>query len=61
MTNNPQAFNQYKQFRQSNGNPMELFKQMTGNYTPEQMQGYIKFAKSFGVPDELLQQIQNLK
>ena len=55
---NPGMFEQYNKWVQGNANPMDLFKQITGNYSPEQMQNFMNFAKGFGVPDSLLQQIQ---
>lgn len=56
---NPQMFNQYEQIRKNNTNPMDLFKQMTSSYTPQQMASFMNFAQSMGVPNELLQQVQN--
>lgn len=55
----PQAFQMVEQMRRNNGNPMELFKQVTGNFTPEQMNGFFTQAKNIGFPQELLQQVQN--
>lgn len=46
---------------QSNGNPQAIIQQMMGNATPEQRQGLIKQAKQYGVPDNILSQIQNMK
>lgn len=58
---NPGMFEQYNKWVQGNANPKDLFKQITGSYSPEQMQNFMSFAKSFGVPDSMLQQIQNIK
>ena len=53
---NPQMFHQYEEIRKNNGNPQELLKQVTGNYTPEQMQQFQKFANGFGITNEQLSQ-----
>ena len=54
---NPQAYNQYEEIRKNNGNPQELLKQATSNYTPEQMEGFIKFANGFGISNEQLKEL----
>lgn len=51
---NPQALNQIKELRKNNGNPQELLNQITGNYTPEQKQQFMKFANGFGFTEEQL-------
>lgn len=56
---NPQMYNEIEQLRQNNGNPMELLKQITSKYTPEQMEQLYTNAKRFGVPDEVINQVQN--
>lgn len=57
--NNPQMFEKYEMLRRSNGNPTAIFNQMISSYTPEQMQKFMSFAKNFGVPDDVLNQVQN--
>ena len=59
--NNPQMYNQFNEWMKQNKNPMDLFKQMTNNYTPQQMQNIMGIAKSFGVPDSVINQVQNMK
>ena len=59
--NNPQMYKQLNQWMKENKNPMDLFKQMTNNYTPQQMQNIMGIAKGFGVPDSVISQIQNIK
>jgi len=49
------------QASQNNANPMDLFKQITSNYTPEQMQGLFSRAEQFGVPKDVLEKLQNDK
>lgn len=58
-TKNPQLASQLEGMINSNGNPYEMFKQITGNYTPEQMQSLFKNAKQFGVSDEVINKLQN--
>lgn len=52
-------FQMVEQAQKSNGNPMDFFKQITTNYTPEQMNSLFARAKQMGIPDEVLQQVQN--
>ena len=58
---NPQAFQVVNQAINSGANPMQFMKQVMGNVSPQQMQDIMTQAKQFGVPDEVLQQIQNIK
>ena len=44
--------------RKNNGNPIELFKKVTSNYSDEQMNNLWKNVKQFGIPDETIQQIK---
>jgi len=53
---NPQVFRQYEEMRKSNNNPQDLLKQVTSNYTPEQMKQFQQFANRFGITDEQLNQ-----
>lgn len=46
---------------QNNGNPQAIIQQIMGNVTPEQKENLIKQAKSYGVPNEILTKIQNMK
>lgn len=52
-------FQVVNQARNSNGNPMDFFKQVTNGYSPEQMNNLFARAKQMGVPDDVLQQLQN--
>lgn len=58
-TRNPQLFQIVEQAQKSNGNPMDLFKQITNGYTPEQMTSLFDRARQMGVPDDVLKQVQN--
>lgn len=50
-----------EQARKNNNNPMDLFKQVTSNFSSEQMTNLIEKAKEFGIPDNVLQKIQSEK
>ena len=51
---NPQVFQQFQNLQKNKGNPQEILKEMTGGYTPEQMQSFKKFVNGFGITDEQL-------
>ena len=55
----PQQYQVLQQMIQSKGNPMDLLKQVVGNYTPEQLQNFYITAQRMGVPNDVLSQIQN--
>ena len=58
---NPQMYQLLNQAKQNNVNPNDLFRQLTQNYTPQQMQNLFSNAQQMGFPNEILQQLQNLK
>ena len=58
---NPAMFQKINKLKNSNIDPKNLVKQIIGNSTPEQMQGILNQAKSLGVPDNILAQIQNMR
>ena len=45
-----------EQAQKNQSNPQEIFKQITSNYTPEQMQHFKQYANNFGFSDEQLKQ-----
>ena len=47
------------QAKQNKVNPMELFGQVTKDYTPEQMDRLFTQAKSMGFPEEIIEKVQN--
>lgn len=47
-------FQQYEKIKKGNNNPQEFLKEIMGNYTPEQMQAFQKFANGFGITNEQL-------
>lgn len=52
-------FQQIENLRKSNGNPMEMFKQVTSKFSPEQMNNFYENAKQFGIPEDVIKQAQN--
>ena len=56
-----QSYNMVSQMMRNGVNPQNMLKQMMGNINPTQMQQVLSQAKSFGVPDNILSQIQNFK
>lgn len=56
---NPQMFQIVEQARQNQNNPMELFKQITSNYSDEQMNNFYKQAEQMGFSEELINQVKN--
>ena len=49
------------QARQNQNDPMKMFKQLTHNYTSEQMNSFYSQAERMGVPSELIEQVKNEK
>ena len=49
------------QMMNNGGNPQALVRQFMNKATPQQMQGIMQQAKQFGVPDNILSQLQNMK
>jgi hypothetical protein len=45
--------------RQSNGNPMELFKQVTSGYTPDQMNKLMETARQYGIPEDVISKVSS--
>ena len=55
---NPQAFRLVEEMQKSNSNPKDILDQMTKNLNKEQMESFMSYAKSYGVPDDILKQLQ---
>ena len=47
-------FQQFQNLQKNQNNPNEILKQMTSNYTPEQIKQFRQFANGFGITDEQL-------
>lgn len=58
---NPQGYNMINQAMKNGGNPNAMIKQMMGNMQPQQKQQLFQSAKQYGVPDNVLSKIQNIK
>ena len=48
-----------EQARQNQSSPMDLLKQVTGNYTPQQLQNFYITAQRMGFPNDVLSEVQN--
>jgi len=49
-------FQMVEQAQKNKSNPMDMLKQVTKDYSPEQLNGLFERAKQFGVPEETLKQ-----
>lgn len=58
---NPQLANQIKTMMNNNIDPSAVVKQAISKATPEQMASVLQMAKQYGVPDNILSEIQNNK
>ena len=56
---NPQMANQIQGLVNSKGNPMELYHQIIRDNTPQQMEQFYSMAKQWGIPDDVINQVQN--
>ena len=56
---NPQMFQFLEQARKNNNDPINLLKDITKNYTPEQYNGLFDKAKQFGISDEKIKEIKD--
>ena len=57
--NNPQLFQVVEQARKNNGDPLAMFKQLTNQYKPEQLNLLFDRAKQMGIPEEYINQVKN--
>lgn len=57
----PRLANQIKTMMNNGSDPKSIARQMMGNITPEQISNVLSMAKQYGVPDEILSQLQNNK
>jgi hypothetical protein len=46
------------QARKNNNNPEEIFKEVTKNYKPEQMEQIFNKAKQFGIGDDVINKLK---
>lgn len=57
----PRLAGQIRTMMTNGTDPKSVVKQMIGNASPHQMENVISMAKQYGVPDEILSQLQNNK
>lgn len=55
----PRLVGQIRTMMTNGTDPKSVAKQMMGNMTPEQTSNVLSMAKQYGVPDEVLSQLQN--
>lgn len=58
---NPTGYQTASQLMQSGGKPNAFVKQLMDNMQPQQKQQLFKSAKQYGVPDDVLSKLQNMK
>lgn len=61
QSKNPNGYSLLNQMMNNGGNPQAFLKQIIGNVDSNQLQRVLSQAKQFGVPDNILSQIQNMK
>ena len=61
QTKNPQGYQTINTLMRNNSDPQQMIQQVMGNMSPEQRENVLKQAKGYGVPDNILSQIQNMK
>lgn len=47
-----------EQAQKNKSNPQELFKQITKNYKPEQIEGIFNKARQFGISDDVINKLK---
>lgn len=58
---NPQGYQFVNNLIQNNGNPNAILNQVFGQIKPEVRQNILNQAKGYGVPENILAKIQNMK
>lgn len=58
---NPQMYQMVQQAIGSGNNPEQMLKEIKKNASPEQIQAILQQAKQYGVPENILAQVQNMK
>lgn len=57
----PRQFQTINALMQNNANPQDIIQQMMSGASPEQKENLFKQAKNYGVPNEILAKLQNMK
>ena len=47
-----------EQAQRNQSNPQEIFKEITKNYKPEQVENIFKQARQFGIDDEIINKLK---
>ena len=55
---NPQVFQFLEQARANQSNPQDIFKEITKNYKPEQMNALFDKARQFGIGDDVIDKLK---
>ena len=55
---NPQVFQQLQNLQKNQNDPQELISKMINNYSPEQMEAFMKYANGFGISNEQLNKLE---
>ena len=55
---NPQMFQMLEQAQKNQKNPKKLFKEVTKNYKPEQMENIFNRARQFGIGDDIINELK---
>ena len=55
----PRLAGQIRMMMTNGTDPKSVVKQIMGNQSPEQVSNVLTMAKQYGVPDEILSQLQN--
>lgn len=58
---NPQNYKVVNEAMQNKGDPTSMLQQLMKNATPEQKESLFKQCRSYGVPNDVLSKIQNMK
>jgi len=57
---NPQMFQMIEQAQRNQRNPMEMFKQITNKYSPEQMNNFYSQIERMGFSPDLIKQVKGI-
>ena len=57
---NPQMFQMVEQARQNKSNPIEIFRQITSDKTPEQMDSFYKRIEQMGFAPDVINQLKGI-
>lgn len=57
----PKNFQLAQNLMQNKNNPQDLVNQIFGSINPEQKQALLNQCKAYGMPEELLSKLQNMK